>query len=150
MEKEVAAQSQTTDSNPEKSTLIRVLHVDDDADFLVISKRLLGRQGSFQVECVTSVKQAMKKLEQESYDVIVSDYRLLGRNGLEFYTELRDKGNSFPFFLLTGEPRNEIADDAFNMGVDRCFSKNEKVELVFGELASAIKEAIRSGTKNAE
>ena len=108
-----------------------------------MAKRLLGQQGSFQVECVSSVKQALKKLEQESYDAIICDYRLFGRSGLEFYTELRDRGNSFPFFLLTGEPGNEIADVAFNLGIDRCFSKNENFDLVFMELASAIKEALK-------
>ena len=46
-----------------KDALIRVLHVDDDDDFLKISKRFLERQGSFQIETVSSVKEALQKIK---------------------------------------------------------------------------------------
>lgn len=138
-------------SETAKQTLTLVLHVDDDDDFLVISKRLLERQGSFQLESVLSVKQALQKVGQKSYDAVVSDYQMFGRSGLEFLKELRAAGNDVPFFLVTGDPREEIVLEALNLGVDRCFSKNGVFDVLFVELASAINEAVKAKRiKNAE
>jgi len=127
-----------------KETLINVLHVDDDDDFLIISKRLLERQGSFQVETVVSVKEALQKIMKKPYDAIISDYQMFGRSGLDFLKELRDGGNDVPFFLFTGERREEIAIEALNQGADRHFNKNGDSEVLFVELAYAIKEAVKS------
>jgi DNA-binding NtrC family response regulator len=151
MAKTSAKPSPTTNSDPAKETLMYVLHVDDDDDFLIISKRLLERQGLFQVESVLSVKEALKKLGQKQYDMIISDYQMFGRSGLDFLKELRNKGNDVPFFLFTGEYRKEIADEALNLGVDRCFDKNGNFEVVYIEVASAIKEAVKAKrVKNAK
>jgi two-component system chemotaxis response regulator CheY len=133
-----------TDSKPVKEMLVHVLHVDDDEDFRVISKRLLEKQGSFQVEGADSVEQALQKVRQKPYDAIVSDYKMFGKTGLELFTEIRGNGNDAPFFLVTGEKREEIVKEALNLGVDRCFSKDRAFEVLFVELASGIKEAVKS------
>ena len=139
-----AKQLPTTNVDPAKETLMHILHVDDDDDFLIISKRFLERQGSFQIEAALSVKEALQKLGQKSYDVIISDYQMFGRTGLDFLKELRNRGNDVPFFLFTGERREEIAVEALNFGADRCFNKNGNYEVMYVELAYAIKEAVKA------
>ena len=136
--------SPTTTVYPAREAVIHVLHVDDDDDFLIISKRFLERQGSFQVESVLSVKEALQKIMQKPYDAIISDYQMFGRSGLDFLKELRDGGNDVPFFLFTGERREEIAIEALNHGADRYFNKNGDSEVLFVELAYAIKEAVKA------
>ena len=144
MVKTTAKPSPKTNADSAKETMMHVLHVDDDDDFLIISKRLLERQGSFQVESVLSVKEALQKIRQKPYDAIISDYQLFGRSGLDFLKELRDRGNDVPFFLFTGERREELASEALNLGADRHFNKNANYEVVYVELASAIKEAVKA------
>jgi len=144
MVKTVAKPSPKTNSDPAKETLIRVLHVDDDDDFLIISKRLLERQGQFQVESVLSVKEALQKLRQKQYDVIVSDYQMPETDGLNFLKELRDGGNDIPFFLFTGKGREEIAIEALNLGADRYFNKSGKPQTVYGELAHSLITAVKA------
>jgi CheY-like chemotaxis protein len=136
-------------SKPAKKALVHVLHVDDDDDFLVISKRLLERQGSFQVESANSAKQALQKLKQKQYDAIVSDYKMFGKTGLELFSELRDSGNNAPFFLVTGEKRDEVFNECLKIGVNGCFSKDKKFEVLYVEVASAIKEAVKEGSLQA-
>jgi len=48
------------------SQLFKVLHVDDDEDFLIISKRQFEKLGQFQVETAFSVNEALKKLLRTS------------------------------------------------------------------------------------
>jgi len=125
-------------------TLIRVLHVDDDADFLKSSKRILDMQGSFQIETALSVKEALQKIRQKPYDVIVSDYQMPETDGLNFLKELRDRGKDVPFILFTGKGREVIAIEALNLGADRYFNKSGKPKTVYGELAHSLITAVKA------
>ena len=95
----------TENMNRTKKDSIRVLHVDDEADFLKVSKRCLETEGPFQIETALSVDEAMKKLKKKTYDAIVADYKLPKKDGLEFLKELRDKGDDTPFIIFTGKGR---------------------------------------------
>jgi len=139
-----AEQLQKTPVSLTPKTLIRVLHVDDDADFLKSSKRILEMQDSFQIKTVLSVNEALQKIRQKPYDVIVSDYQMPETNGLNFLKELRDRGNNVPFILFTGKGREEIAIEALNLGADRYFNKHGKPKTVYGELAHSIVTAVKA------
>jgi CheY-like chemotaxis protein len=76
---------------------IWILHVDDKPGLLRIAKQCLEMQGSFQVDTESSIEEAIGKMEKEDYDAIVSDYRMPGKDGLEFLRELRQSGNNVPF-----------------------------------------------------
>ncbi len=90
--------------------------MDDEASFVKAAKQILETQGSFQVGTVLSVKEALKKIKNREYDVIVSDYQMSERNGLDFLKELRDGGNDVPFILFTGKGREEVVIKALNLG----------------------------------
>jgi CheY-like chemotaxis protein len=50
-------------------------------------------QDSFQIDTASSVEEAMRKVEKEDYDAIVSDFQMPGKDGLEFLRELRQSGD---------------------------------------------------------
>ena len=125
-----------------KEGLPRVLLVDDDPCFLEVSKQILEIEGKFEVEMATSVGDALKKLEQFYYDVIISDYDMPGKNGLQFLEELKKIARSPPFILFTGKGREEVAVKALNLGAFRYLNKYGDPEAVYTELASSIKQAI--------
>jgi DNA-binding NtrC family response regulator len=50
---------------------IHVLLVDDEVDFLNISRRCLEMEGVFQIDTALSVDEAAEKLNKETFDVIV-------------------------------------------------------------------------------
>jgi len=54
---------------------VRVLHVDDEADFLKTAEAILEMQGEFQVETASSVEEAWEKMKKEEYDVVICDSR---------------------------------------------------------------------------
>jgi PAS domain S-box-containing protein len=121
---------------------IRVLHVDDEADFLSAAKECLEMQGAFEVDTALSVKEAVEKMESKEYDVIVCDYQMPEEDGLQFLEELRKSGNLIPFVLFTGKGREEVAVKALNLGADGYISKNGDPETVYCELAYGIIEAV--------
>ena len=131
-----------------KTGRIRVLHVDDDLTFLSIAKQCLEMQGEIDVDTVSSVNEASEKLKKTDYDVVVCDYQMPGKDGLEFLKELRANGNNTPFIVFTGKGREEIAIKALNCGADQYVDKHGDPETVYCELAHSIRTA--SGSKRAE
>jgi len=128
-----------------KSRLIRVLHVDDEPTDLEITRIFLKREGkdNFDIVSVLSAEEALKKLKHERFDIIISDYRMPGMNGLEFLQALRKSENytdHIPFILFTGKGGDEVAKEAFNKGADRYIAKNGGPATRCTELASAIRE----------
>jgi PAS domain S-box-containing protein len=121
---------------------IRVLHVDDEESLLKVAKECLQKEGPFEVETVVSVEEALKKLVKEKFDVVVSDYKMPGKDGLTFLKELRDKNNDIPFIMFTGRGREEVAIKALNYGADQYLNKSGDPEIVYGELAHSICKAV--------
>jgi PAS domain S-box-containing protein len=122
--------------------ITRVLHVDDDLSFLKVARSCLEMQGSFEVDTVSSVEEALRKLGEEEYDAVISDYQMPGKDGLEFLKELRQKDNAIPFIVFTGKGKEEIAIRALNLGADQYVDKTGEPETVYFELAHAICKAV--------
>jgi PAS domain S-box-containing protein len=121
---------------------IQVLHVDDDASFLEVSKDLLELDGNFRVDCALSVDEAFGKLESQRYDAVVSDYEMSPKDGLQFLVELRQRFGGLPFIIFTGRGREEIAIKALNLGADGYVNKHGKPNVVYAELMHVIRAAI--------
>ena len=134
----VIVDSANSESSNKKS-VIYVLHVDDDPTILEISKIILLEMGNFAIDHADSVDEAFKKLATGQYDVVISDYEMPQKNGLQFLKELREAKNGIPFILFTGKGREEVAIKALNLGADGYYNKQGNPETVYGELAHGIK-----------
>jgi PAS domain S-box-containing protein len=121
-----------------QNNCIRILHVDDDARFLDVSKDILMENGNFEVDGVLSVDEALKKMENHTYDAVVCDYELPLKNGLDFLKELRQQKSVIPFILFTGKGREDVAIKALNAGANGYFNKQGNPEVVYGELTYGI------------
>lgn len=147
-ESTVEFQAEATVDLDHRVKTIKVLTVDDDVDFLKLTKLMLEEEGSFAVETASSVEEASRKMETENFDVIVSDYMMPMKDGLTFLKELREKGKNVPFIIFTGKGREEVAKEALNFGADQYLSKTGDPEIVFCELADSMIKAVR--TREAE
>ena len=123
---------------------IRILHVDDDPDNLETSKDvLMDLNSNFEIDGACSVDEAFKKLAAGIYDVVVSDYQMPQKDGLQFLKELHDQNNEIPFILFTGKGREEVAIQALNLGATRYFTKQGDPATVYGELTYGIIHSVQ-------
>jgi DNA-binding response OmpR family regulator len=121
---------------------LHILHVDDDASLLSVSKMILETENKFEIDNVTSVDEAFSKLKTCCYDAVVSDYEMPLKNGLDFLKELREQRNNIAFIIFTGRGREEVAVKALNLGADRYIDKNGSPQTVYCELADAIHKVV--------
>ena len=124
-----------------EKTPVRVLHVDDEFSLLKVAKQCLEMEGNLQVDTAVSADEAEKKMNEKVYDVIVSDYMMPKRTGLDFLKDLRKSGNNIPFIVFTGKGREEVAVKALNLGADQYLNKVGDPETVYLELAYGIRKA---------
>jgi len=122
---------------------IEVLLVDDEAGFLKVAKQCLEMEGLFHVGTASSVQEAIRKMKKKTFDVIVSDYMMPEKDGLEFLKELRDSGKTVPFIRFTGRGREGVAVKALNLGADQYLNKTGDPETVYGELAHSIRQTVK-------
>jgi len=122
---------------------VHVLHVDDDQSLLSVTKQCLETEGAIQVDSVLSADEALARLENEKYDVLISDYQMPGKDGLQLLKELRQKGETIPFVMFTGKGREEVAIQALNLGANQYVNKVGDAQTVYTELTHSIRELAR-------
>jgi PAS domain S-box-containing protein len=126
-----------------KKTAIHVLHVDDDPSLQELTKlMLLDLDSSFEIDNACCVDEALKKLAAGHYDIVISDYDMPQKNGLELLKELHDEKTKVPFILFTGKGREEIAIEALNLGAEGYHNKQGSPETVYGELSHSVKSIV--------
>jgi len=97
-------------------TIIKVLHVDDEPNHLKLSKMFLELSDpNIHVVSTSSPEEALSMIE--SFDCLVSDYKMPELNGINLTRRIR-KTSDIPLILYTGRGSEEVAEAAFTVGVD--------------------------------
>jgi len=118
----------------------RLLLVDDDADLLRLLQMRLESAG-YQVTAVASAEAALARISHERPDLVVSDVRLPGQDGLALYDRIRAAHPSLPVILLTAHGTIPDAVEATARGVfgylTKPFDGRELLDTVASALALA-------------
>lgn len=120
---------------------INILLVDDEDTILEVSKIYLERLNEkYHISAVNSAQKALKAIENNSFDVIISDYQMPDMDGLELLSSLREQDNNIPFIIFTGRGREEVAIQALNLGADFYLQKGGDTQSQFHELENLIEK----------
>ncbi len=99
-----------------------ILYVDDEENNLIAFRAAFRR--SFTIYTAISTNAASEFLEKEDLRIIISDQRMPGQTGVEFFTKLKETHPEPIRILLTGYSDMEAVIDAINKGeVYRYLSK---------------------------
>ena len=122
--------------------IIRVLYVDDDPVLLKIGKKYLEETGDFSVLVTNSAYAAVELLRKDTFDGIVSDYRMPEMDGISLLKAIREEGIDTPFVIFTGWGDEDVAINAFNSGADFYIRKTSEPRSEFIELANKVKRLV--------
>jgi PAS domain S-box-containing protein len=124
---------------------IRVLHVDDDAQFTELTASFLDRFGEFAVTSRTSYEGATEAVDAEAFDCVVCDYDLGGHDGLDVLEVVRAANADVPFVLFTAKGSERVASEAIAAGATDYLQKgggdSSQFELLANRIESAVNEA---------
>jgi DNA-binding response OmpR family regulator len=119
--------------NPADTTPVRVLMADDEEIYLKATGELLRLKG-FDVTTASDGFRAMELLRAQSYDVLVSDIRMPGNEGLEFIQEAGSLSPRVPVILVTGHPSVATATKAIHLPVAAYLTKPVDIEELAAEI----------------
>ncbi len=143
---------------------INVLLVDDDAAYASLSHHLMNRfpNKKFNILWKENGDSALKELKtNQQIDIILVDYNIPGKNGLEIIKEIRRENIFTPIILLTSVKNFKVAIEAMKYEVEDYLVKEEAVDTLLPrtiltvlervkikkQIAKAEKEKIISGKK---
>jgi phosphoserine phosphatase RsbU/P len=97
---------------------VRLCLVDDDEDYYVITRDLLADIPSydFAVTWISTFERALEEIPRSSFDVLVFDYNLGAKNGLDLLRQVLAAGLRAPVIMLTGQGDHTIDLEAMKAG----------------------------------
>jgi DNA-binding response OmpR family regulator len=107
---------------------IRILLVEDNKDFAKLVQVYLTRfnKDQFDITWKENFADTFADLDSgKQYDIILMDYFLPGKNGLEITRELRERKVKTPIVFLTVNKDFDLAVDVMKLGVDDYLVKEE-------------------------
>lgn len=112
---EAANQSANREAKPSSSVNVEplaILAVDDD-DLVLRNTIAMLEDLGHQAFAAASAEEALKLLEREAIDLVVTDYAMPKVTGVQLAQAIRDRSLSVPVILVTGyaELANGVADD---------------------------------------
>ncbi len=93
----------------------RILAIDDDRFFRTLYEDLLTQEG-YQVSLAESGEAALAILEQEDFDLIITDMVMGGMNGIETLEAIKRRNPEQPVIMVTSEREIKIAVEALKKG----------------------------------
>ncbi len=100
----------------------KVFLIDDEESILKVISTILKNEG-FTVITAKSKKEAIQKLSNIHFDIILSDYRLPDGTGIEILQELREQNSFTPFIMITAYGSINGAVEAMQKGANHYISK---------------------------
>lgn len=126
-----------------KSLSILLLE-DNPLDVAVILKTLSGIPFDTDYTITSSAKEYIEKLNQRSYDLILSDYQLPNFDAVKALKARNEKNSSIPFILITGAISEEVAVLVLKEGADDYILKDRMQRLPFAVEKLIRKQQIKS------
>ena len=117
-----------------------ILIVDDYKTMLRIIRNLLRQLGFTNIDEATDGSQALQKLRQANFDLIISDWNMEPMTGLQLLREVRAdaKLKHIPFIMVTAESKSENVIAAKEAGVSNYIVKPFNAETLKGKMTSVI------------
>jgi two-component system chemotaxis response regulator CheY len=117
-----------------------ILIVDDYKTMLRIIRNLLKQIGFENVEDATDGTEALQKLREKQFDLVISDWNMEPMTGIELLREVRQDDNlkKLPFIMVTAESKTENVVIAKEAGVSNYIVKPFNAATLKSKLAGVL------------
>jgi len=115
----------------------KIMVIDDEKIVGDMAKLSLEQDG-YHVETFLNAQPALKRLEEERFDIVVTDYKMKGIDGMEVLKAVKDRYPATHVIMITAFANLDAAIEALRGDVHDFFPKPVKIK----ELKSSIKRAL--------
>ncbi len=122
----------------------RILVVDGDESVLFVLGSALKKVGDHQrIEIVTAQdsQQALERFQQEEFDLVITDLRLPGMDGVRLTEGIRMSDSDVIVIWITAYDCYKAGPDARRLSVYRCLDKPLEIDEIRATVREALDEA---------
>lgn len=94
----------------------KILIVDDELVVIKSCERILQPEG-YEVSGVTNPAEALEKIQNGSFDLIITDLKMPGMDGIELIRHVKAQNPAAGIVVITGYPSQESIKDALEYGI---------------------------------
>ncbi len=122
---------------------IQIMVLDDEE---IVGKRLKTalEKSNYEVEIFQDSRQAVARIAEKEFDIVVTDVRMEGIGGMEVLEHVLERSARTKVILITGYATVEVAREALTRGafdfIDKPFKPDDLREVIL----KAVKELARS------
>ncbi|MFA5033044.1 MAG: response regulator [bacterium] len=116
-----------------------ILIVDDNRSFCLSLKKLLLRKGHT-IDIALTGKEALTKLKDKFFNIIILDIRLPDADGLELIPHFKAIHPNMEAIIITAYPSFKNTMQAANKGVSGYFTKPLNIKEVLGKIDSVLEK----------
>ncbi|MBI4644391.1 MAG: response regulator [Deltaproteobacteria bacterium] len=117
----------------------RILAVDDELDMLALLKMIIEGYSEHQVTATNNPLEAAEFLDKEKFDLIITDLKMPGMDGMELLAAARKKDEDAMVMVITAYGSLESAEEAMAQGAYDFITKPFRKE----QILLAIDKAMR-------
>ena len=97
--------------------MLKILIAEDDRELCQLFSHVLMKHG-YDVKGVSDGQEALRALDSDYYDLIISDIMMPKVDGYEFVRQLRESGNQTPVMMITARDAFDDMRQGFLLGTD--------------------------------
>ena len=120
---------------------LKILVLDDEEIVCTRLKPALEKDG-YHVETCTDSQQAKQRIDESAYDIVVTDLKMPGLDGMEIFRFIRDTRPATRVIMISGFATVEVAREALKAGVRDIIAKPFKISRL-KELIDEVSAEIR-------
>jgi len=118
----------------------RIMVIDDEKIVGEMAKLSLEQEG-YRVETFVNAEPALARLREERFDVVVTDYKMKGIDGMEVLRTVKKDHPGIKVIMITAFANLDTAIEALRGDVHDFFPKPVKLK----ELKASIRRALQPG-----
>ena len=110
----------------------KILIVDDEKSMCQYMSIMLRKTG-YDVKTVHNGKKALQEIKESSFDVVITDIRMEGMDGIELLGAIKETNPTLPVIIMTAYASTKTAIDALNHGAFYYLikrAKNDEIKMV--------------------
>jgi DNA-binding NtrC family response regulator len=100
----------------------KILLIDDD-EWIRDSLSLFFKNEGCHLLAIETAEEALNLLKKQSYEIIITDYRLPGMDGLEFFKKIQNSHPRVVKILVTAYGSKEVMSEATKIGIQDIIRK---------------------------
>lgn len=126
-----------------KESHFRVLLAEDEPELRALMMESLSEAG-YEVAAAANAREGLKLLDSGDFGLVISDFRMPGKDGVEFCREARSVGYKAAFVIVSGGADRRMAEEGLKAGCNEVILK----PLISDDLVRMVRSYIGTPTAN--